>query len=51
MRELLFMLAALWGVSGAIVIVMFAIDERAHRRSVPPQPHAGHPARGPHALA
>jgi hypothetical protein len=24
--------AVIWGLSGAIVIVMFTIDERAHRR-------------------
>jgi hypothetical protein len=32
MREFLLILAGIWIVSGTLVVVMFTIDERAHRR-------------------
>lgn len=33
MREILLLIAAVWGVSGAITVVMFSLDERAYRRT------------------
>ena len=47
MSELFIVLAAVWGISGAVVVIIIALDERAHRRrgSVePPRDVAIHPA-------
>ena len=33
MSQVLTVIAAVWGVSGAAVMMLFALDERSHRRS------------------
>ncbi|MCD9199492.1 hypothetical protein [Aeromicrobium wangtongii] len=40
MTKLLLVVAAIWGLSGTSVIVMFIIDERSHRRSLAAKPPA-----------
>lgn len=36
--------ASVWGVSGVAVVVMFALDERSHRRSTAAGSHTMSPA-------
>lgn len=38
MKEILFVVAAVWGISGAVTVIMFTLDERAHRRATRPVP-------------
>ena len=47
MKEILFVAAAVWGLSGAVTVIMFTLDERAHRRAARPVPLHEQPVRMP----
>jgi hypothetical protein len=40
---ILWAIGAIWGVSGVIVVVLFVLDERAHRRQLAGQPQPSTP--------
>jgi hypothetical protein len=50
MSEFWIVLAAVWGASGAIVVIIFALDERSHRRSSPTDDRSEAPSHGDRAL-
>ncbi|MBP2390068.1 hypothetical protein [Aeromicrobium fastidiosum] len=46
MSQVFTVIAAVWGISGAAVAILFALDERSHRRSQHATSHTRAEARG-----
>ncbi len=51
MSEFWIVLAAVWGVSGAMVVIIFALDECSYRRSSTVNDRLEAPSHGDRAIA